>query len=405
MTLEQFTFDFYLKLRQRGMSLTIGEYKLLLEALQKGLAIKGKKDFLEICQLLWCKSLQHQRIVLEEFQFYYQYVLAKIIEIDIEKEEGTTKGSHDAWPKSAEDIGAKSGEEEKLPKEEKEEPKNLGSEAKRQTQDIAQSWQEQSSFMPHNSPFIKFYPAAENEYSQGRQLNADIYSSDTDYIHSPFILSKEYLPVSLRQMQQAWRSLRHFTSSIENAQSIDWQQTINNTAQRGFFHRPAYSRMRNNQFQLVILIDHHGSMVPHWTIGQQLIEAAKKEGGYPDAKVYYTHNIPSKYLYKTPYHTDSISVEDMLQEFNPRHTVFMFFSDAGASRGLFNAQRVIATKRFVTSLGKRVHSMVWLNPMPKERWVNTSAELIKRLVPMFECTEGAIDAAINTLKRGRDARV
>jgi hypothetical protein len=43
--------------------------------------------------------------------------------------------------------------------------------------------------------------------------------------------------------------------------------------------------------------------------------------------------------------------------------------------------------------------------MPKDRWENTSAELIKRLVPMFECTEDGIDAAMKTLKSGKHGRV
>lgn len=404
MTLEQFTFNFYQRLRQGGLPLTIAEYKALLEALRAGLGIKSKNDFLGICQLLWCKSLEHNEFIAAEFQSYHQYVFVKIINSD----KNTVENNGTSDLKSSEPVVAEDAKNDFDQDRRAEKRKEAERDAENRPNGLNPTKEQieggRNNFISHNAPVIAYYPSSDSADSSGVGVGTRLYSSNVDYIHSPFILTEEYLPVSLRQMQQSWRRLRHFSSSIENTQSIDWQQTVHNTAQQGFFSTPAYKRVRKNQFQLAILIDHHSSMVPHWEIGKQLIEAAKSEGGYPDAKVYYTHNIPSKYLYRTPFHTDIVSIESMLQECNPRHTVFVFFSDAGASRGLFNAKRVIATKRFVARLSSKVYSMAWLNPMPKARWDNTSAELIKRLMPMFECTESGIDAAMKTLKTGRNAR-
>jgi len=47
--------------------------------------------------------------------------------------------------------------------------------------------------------------------------------------------------------------------------------------------------------------------------------------------------------------------------------------------------------------GSTLH-IAWLNPMPKERWLGTSADVISYLVPMFEINANGFRGAINFLQ-------
>ena len=42
--------------------------------------------------------------------------------------------------------------------------------------------------------------------------------------------------------------------------------------------------------------------------------------------------------------------------------------------------------------------IVWLNPVPEDRWIGTSAALIKDFVPMFTANENGLKKAIEILR-------
>lgn len=391
MSFYQFTSGFYQTLRQGGFVLTLDEYHLLLEAMQAGLGIENKARFVETCQLLWAKTPGQSQIVAEQFEEYYKSVMAIISPnptAPTPEEQETVNASDTA---SEEDKGKdksiteskKDGVPSPIDKDKPKNPSTSNTNGKK-------------TYSTSNAPVIVFYPPNENN-SETNGVDNHLHQDGTDYIHSPFILTNDYLPLSLRQMQQIWRTLRNYAANRLSMQT-NWVKTVQQIAQQGVFIALAYKPQRINQTQLIILIDHHGSMTHYQTLAEQLIKSAKEQGGYANAKVYYTHNIPADYLFENMGHSQAVSIADMLAQCSPKHTVFLFFSDAGAARGLFNVQRIITTKRFVEKLRKQVHAMAWLNPMPKHRWENTSAELLKHLVPMFECSETDMEAAIKTLK-------
>ena len=76
------------------------------------------------------------------------------------------------------------------------------------------------------------------------------------------------------------------------------------------------------------------------------------------------------------------------------------FSDAGAARGGYSEERYELTKEFLAQLKQRLRYIAWLNPMPRSRWLGTTAGEIARLVPMFEVSRLGLQDAIGVL-RGR----
>lgn len=391
MSFDTFVFGFFHQLRQKGIPLTFDQYNLLLDAVRHGLGMEDDSRFLETCCLLWAKTRNEQDRIETEFKIYYQTALKQFARAG----------------KPQQPVAPSPRSEQKEEEPEKQEPIQSGDkpdagEKKSQTGGSPEKGTSEN-YTEHDAPTIAYYPPG-GEAKGRNELGTQLYDPDKNYIKSPYILSDDYLPVSLRQMQQVWRGLRSYASSRPDTK-INWAKTVQHVARQGVFTRPVYERTRENRIKLVVLIDHHGSMTPHWALGQHLVRAALEDGGHADAVVYYTYNLPNSYLYKNPGHTQDMPLETVFAQCAAHHTTFVIFSDAGASRGLFNPQRVIASKHFLEGLKKHTKSVVWLNPMPRHRWEDTSAELIQYMAPMFECTEPDVEAAIRTLKTGGYARI
>lgn len=391
MSFDDFTFGFFRQLRQKGMPLTYDQYGLLLDAVRHGLGLEDHTRFMETCCLLWAKNSEEGKHIQEEFNVYYKTTLQQIARDEIKQQQSPQPPRNEPKEKEPEKQAPIQGGDEP---EAEGEPNRSEDTSKKDSKE---------TLTEHDAPTIAFYPP-EKVGGEGNELDAQLCASDTNYIKSPFILSDDYLSISLRQIQQIWRGLRSYAASRAGA-NINWAETVQHVARQGVFTSPVYERIRENRIKLVVLIDHHGSMAPHWALGQHLIKAALEDGGHADALVFYTHNLPIKYLYKNPGHTLDVPLETVLAQCAAQHTTFVIFSDAGTSRGLFNAQRVIATKHFLEKLKKFTKSVVWLNPMPRHRWENTSAELIERMTPMYECVESDLEAAVRTLKTRRHARI
>lgn len=388
MSFDDFTFGFFHQLRQTRMQhLTYDQYGLLLDAVRHDLGMEDHIHFVETCCMLWAKSREEGKHIQEEFNVYYQNTLEQIAPDENKQRQPLPR-----------------------PRSELKEPDLIQAGDTPETDEISHQYEDTSknspleTFTEHDAPTIAFYPP-EKGTGEGNELAPQLNAADANYLQSPFILSDDYLPISLRQMQQTWRGLRSYAAGRVSSTNIHWAETVQHVARQGVFTRPIYERIRENRIQLVILIDHQGSMTPHWALGQHLVKAALEDGEHADALVYYTHNLPIRYLYKNPGHTLDVPLNTVLAQCTAQHTTFVIFSDAGASRGLFNPQRIIATKDFLGQLKKCTKSVVWLNPMPRHRWEDTSAELIERMTPMYECMESDLEAAVRTLKTGRYARI
>ncbi|MBD2772580.1 hypothetical protein [Iningainema tapete] len=208
-----------------------------------------------------------------------------------------------------------------------------------------------------------------------------------------------YFPVSRRQMKQSWRYLRCLVREGPVVE-LDLIATVNQIGRQGILLNPVLVPRRINRTQLLLLVDQDGSMLPFHTISRRLVETALQGGRLGRAGVYYFHNCPTKYFYHDSARLESEQIDTVLAQLNQSQAVALIFSDAGAVRGSFNPERHRLTKIFLEGLRKQVRYIAWLNPMPKLRWVNTTAQEIARLVPMFEINRQGLDSAIGAL-RGR----
>jgi uncharacterized protein len=216
--------------------------------------------------------------------------------------------------------------------------------------------------------------------------------------HISNFITREYFPVTRRQMKQNWRYLRRpVREGIPT--ELDIEATVNQIGQQGVLLEPVLLPPRINQSELLLLIDQDGSMVPFHSLSRRLAETAVRGGRLGKAGIYYFHNCPGEYLYRDSYHQDAEAISTLISRI-PERTVVLIFSDAGAARGGYSEERIELTRQFLTQLKQKVRYITWLNPIPQNRWYGTTADDIAGWVSMFEMTRRGLQGAINVL-RGR----
>ncbi|MEO1761273.1 MAG: hypothetical protein AAFR83_04705 [Cyanobacteria bacterium J06629_18] len=220
-----------------------------------------------------------------------------------------------------------------------------------------------------------------------------------EILNSSFILTKEFFPVTQRQMKQIWRYLRRPVREGK-ATELDVKATINHIGNQGILLKPVLIPPRVNRAELMLLIDQDGSMVPFHALSRRLSETALSGGRLGKTGIYYFHNSPVEYLYRDLYHQEAELLSHIINHVCSQRTAVLIFSDAGAARGVYSEERYQLTQEFLAKLQQKVRHIAWLNPMPKKRWLGTTAGEISKLIPMFEVSQAGLQDAISVL-RGR----
>ncbi|HAC64859.1 MAG TPA: hypothetical protein DCF68_15340 [Cyanothece sp. UBA12306] len=240
--------------------------------------------------------------------------------------------------------------------------------------------------------------------SLGDNLIAPYINSESDEIEKVLLTQEnhilatpEYYPIAQRRMKQKWRHLRWLVREGK-ATELDLKATVKQISAQGFLLNPVLVPPRRNQLQLLLLLDWGGSMLPFQRLGNSLIRTAETAGKLRKVSKYYFNNCPLKYLYHDPYHQEFSLTNQILAQLEPRQTVALIFSDAGALRGGFSQKRIEYTTLFLEQLRSRVVSLAWLNPLPRERWYQTTAGEIARLVPMLPVSEEGFSQTIDVLR-------
>ncbi len=234
----------------------------------------------------------------------------------------------------------------------------------------AQDIQQAKSFpMPTSEPVLQI----EDDVRVAKVMSQMVGKDEAAY--SQFLQTDEYLPVTRRQMKQSWRYLRR---SVREGLplELDMDATIKAIGQLGMFFEPVLVPQRVNRAELVLLIDQDGSMAPFHVISRRLVETALRGGRLGKTGDFYLTN------------------------YGDEQTGVLIFSDAGAARGGMNPERSDFTKQFLEQFRQKFRYMAWLNPVPRERWLGTTAGEISHLIPMFDIRRRGLDSAISVL-RGR----
>jgi hypothetical protein len=205
------------------------------------------------------------------------------------------------------------------------------------------------------------------------------------------------LPVTVRQISQAWRRYRRMGRSGQRIE-YDADATIARLYRDGILLEPVLVPRRTNQARLLILEDIGGSMTPFRYVTASVVEGARHAGlARIDAR--YFHNVPRDVVFGDRDQRVPLPLDEAAAPF--ASGAILIYSDAGAARGGHDGRRVSQTAELLAALRRYTDSIAWLNPVPSERWPGTTAEAICDLegsVPMFPLDRAGLTDAVDVLR-------
>lgn len=339
----------FVKLRQKGFKLGMAELFAAQKAAEGGFA-ETSDELKETLKILWCNSLSQQ----SQFEPIWKSLEVSSSIKPIEKNTTTE-------PK----IESHQQQVEKQPETSFPSPQKTLTEIK-------------------SEPKVESLPAQAPPFTP-------VENENNGELH-------EYYPISRRSMVYNWRYLRRLVPD-GTLDVIDINATIEQATHQGFYLSPVYRRRERNHARLLLLIDQNGSMTPFHRFSRDLVETALYESPLQSEKVnvFYFHNVPGNSVYRDLYLTEPIALKEVLESCD-NLTSILIVSDAGAARGYRELRRIRTTTSFLFKLKRYSSLIAWLNPMPEERWVGSSAEIIANLIPMYEMDNNGLSNAIDIVR-------
>ena len=213
--------------------------------------------------------------------------------------------------------------------------------------------------------------------------------------------------LGVRNIKVALRRLRKFARTGA-PEELDLDATIDKSAKEGYLDivlRPE----RRNAVKVLIFFDIGGSMDSHIKLCEELFSAARGEFKHMD--FFYFHNCLYESVWKDNRrrHDEKTGTWDVLHKFPHEHRI-VFVGDAtmspyeitypGGSVEHWNEEPGAVWLQRVAEIYERV---VWLNPTPRAHWDHTpSIQLVREIIGrhrMFPLTIEGLDGAMRELSR------
>jgi uncharacterized protein len=210
--------------------------------------------------------------------------------------------------------------------------------------------------------------------------------------------------LGIRNIKVALRRLRKFARQ-GSPDELDLEGTISSTARKAYLDihmRPE----RHNAVKVLLFLDIGGSMDDHVRLCEELFSATKTE--FKHLEYFYFHNCLYDFVWKDNRrrHNERTKTWDVLHKYGHDYKV-IFVGDAtmspyeilqpGGSIEYFNEE---AGSEWLKRVNEVYSKCVWLNPEPEDVWsYRQSVTLIKDLMNgrMFPTTIGGLEKAIKAL--------
>ena len=444
----------FTRLQKAGLPLGLSEYQLLLKALQGGFGLCDRSALRQLCHILWTKSLEEKRLL----DYHFDQIMAQIpddqSELNLQSKVrhrvriaamgiafflgvGAILAFAQYAKELAKEIFEPPAVPEVLPPEPS--PPDIPIEEEPLASDneyifewmwwvscgaislgtgVGLAWSvdqlllKRSKFStsrPSTQTFSEVVQTVDDEIEAAQAVQPLTGKTLADC----FLLSGDYLPITQRQMKRGWRYLsRPVRAGVPTELDID--ATIKHISRHGVLLNPVLMPPRVNLASLLMLVDYDGSMTPFHSLTERLVATAQRGGRLGCLGVYYFNNCPAPawnypgdyLLYPDIAEPTSVQrVSDVLSRFASPHLSVLIISDAGAARGGFSSYRIEQTQSFLTVLRQQVRNLAWVNPLPRVRWLGSTAAVIAEQIPMFEADRLGLEAAISLLRgKNREAQ-
>ncbi len=371
-----FLWTLFQKLQQRRFPLSPNDYHDLRRALELGFGWSSNEALCDLCCLLWAKSQREQQIIAALFN---QLAPAEwsLGQEDEGKSQTNVRPRTDGYTRSHASVPAK----------------------------------------PAPPPTVR---------QQGGLAAISIEGSQIT--NNPLILVPQP-PLDYREIVQAWRRLR-LPTRVGPRLEVDIESTIAARVRLGIPSPVVLKPPRRNIARALLLVDRQGSMAPFHYLVDELLLAIRQASRLESVEVFYFHDVPVEakdksilgalsrnhglfpildpvlaqvkpdlggVVFKDHRLVDAVSLEKAARK-HALGTSVIIISDAGAARRRYDVSRLINTIAFFKALRRYTTAYVWLNPLPRARWVDNTAEQIARHIPMFALDQPGLYAAVNVLR-------
>jgi len=387
---------FFTELREAKVPVTLKEYLMLMEALDKAVIDRSVEDFYYLSRSALVKDEKN----LDKFDQVFGHVFKGLERVDGEV-------AHDIPAEWLKKISEKF-----LTEEEKAQIEAMGGFDKLM-EALAERMKEQKERHEGGAKMIGTggtSPFGAHGYhpegvrigqDKGRHGKAVKVWDKREYKNLD-----DSVELGTRNIKVALRRLRKWARTGA-PEELDMDGTIKGTAEKGYLDiqmRPE----RRNKISVLLFLDVGGSMDSHIKICEELFSAARTE--FKNMEFYYFHNCLYEGVWKDNRrrHVEKLSTWDVLHKFSHDYKV-IFVGDAtmspyeitypGGSVEHWNEE---AGAVWMDRVAQIYESLVWLNPTAERHWGYTqSIEVIKQLVNdrMYPLTIEGLDKAMRELAR------
>jgi uncharacterized protein len=217
----------------------------------------------------------------------------------------------------------------------------------------------------------------------------------------------DQLEIGTRNIKVALRRLRRFAREGA-ADELDLDDTIESTARNAGFLDIKMRPERHNSVKVLMLLDVGGSMDDHIRRTEELFSAASSE--FKHLEFYYFHNCVYDYLWKKNHrrHSERFPTHDIIRKYNSDYRLILV-GDAtmspyevlqpGGSVEYYNEE---AGAVWLRRLLDKFPKAAWLNPEPEGLWqYRQSVEIIHKIMEqhMYPLTVAGLERAMRHLSK------
>ncbi len=393
--------DFFYTCKAKGLSITLGEWLTLHEALDKGLAGSSLTQFYYLARTILVKS----ETDFDKFDMAFEECFRGV------QSENEVTAQMLKWldkPEMAELLHQEEKrwlnqiEEIKVDKEDVEEK-------------FKQRLKDQDS--EHNGGSYWIGTMGKTSFGNTGGNVGGVRVGGTTGYQSAFAVigARKYRDfrddrmLDNRQFQMALRRLRHFSTKLDVPKTeLDINGTIDKTCNNGGCLQIVMEKPRKNAVKLLLLMDSGGTMIPFSNLLNELFQAVNKSNHYKDVKTYYFHNCIYSKLYKTPEceNGDWVDTEWVFRNLDSDYKVIVvgdaamapeeLYSESGNYRGPNGG---LSGMQWLQLLKRHYKKIVWLNPKmaPGHAPWREAETAIKEIFPMYKLTVEGLNQAMTTL--------
>lgn len=387
--------NLFFELKQANVPVSLKEYLLLMEAMDKGVAGYSVEDFYYLARSALIKDERH----LDKFDRIFGHVFK-----GLEPVAGETTEIPEEWlRKLAEKV---------LSEEEKELIESLGGWEKLM-ETLKKRLEEQKERHQGGNKWIGTAGTSPFGAYGYNPEGVRIGQKESRHRRAVKVWDKrefknldDQVELGTRNIKVALRRLRKFARTGAQTQ-LDLDDTIKSTAHKGFLDIKMVAE-RHNAVKVLLFFDVGGSMDDHIKVCEEMFSACRSE--FKHLEYFYFHNCVYEGVWKdnSRRYSDVIPLWDVLHTYPSDYKV-IFVGDASMSPyeisypgGSVEHWNEEAGATWMQRILDVYPHAVWINPVPQAWWRHTmSIQMMKQLMSerMYGLTLEGIDQAIQELNK------